>query len=84
MGEAALLDTRCTTRIWGIVLASLLMGAVIWTAQSWLISAEAGGWNQIVGLATLVTLGLVTYASAGSLLGAFSLGDLKKVVRRQR
>lgn len=82
MGEAAVLDERLKRRLWRIVVASAVMGLVIWVAADILAPWLDGGPSRYAALAALVVLGMATYALAGRLIGAFTLGELRAVTRR--
>jgi putative peptidoglycan lipid II flippase len=83
MGDEARLDDRFRTRAPRIVLASALMGAVLWGAANLMGDILASpGWRY-AGLAGLIGLGIVTYFGTGTMIGAFRLSDFKRL-RRQR
>jgi putative peptidoglycan lipid II flippase len=83
MGDEARLDDRFRARAPRIVLASALMGAVLWGAASLMGDLLASpGWRY-AGLAGLIGLGIVTYFGTGTMIGAFRLSDFKRL-RRQR
>ena len=82
MGEAARPDARFKRRCLGILAASAIMGAALWTLQFALQPLlEAAGWRYL-GLAALVAGGMAVYAAAGIGLGAFQSSDLKQAMRR--
>ncbi len=82
MGEVARFDDRLARRLPRQVLASLVMGAVLWLSAQALDSVlHSGGWRYL-GLLALVGIGLVSYAAASHLTGAFTLRDLKSAMRR--
>lgn len=84
MGDEARFDDRFRSRVPRIVLASGIMGAVLWGGMI-LLGPMLGvpGWRY-VGLALLVVLGTAAYAAAALGLGAMRLADLKAALRRQR
>jgi putative peptidoglycan lipid II flippase len=83
MGDEARLDDRFRARAPRIVLASALMGAVLWGAANLMGDILASpGWRY-AGLAGLIGLGIVTYFGTGTMIGAFRLSDFKRL-RRQR
>ena len=83
MGDEARLDDRFRTRAPRIVLASAVMGAVLWGTASLMGDIlTSQGWRY-AGLAGLVGLGVVTYFGTGAAIGAFRLSDFKRL-RRQR
>ncbi|MEL6412194.1 MAG: murein biosynthesis integral membrane protein MurJ [Pseudomonadota bacterium] len=83
-GDEAKLDQRCRGRIWRIVVASLIMGAVV-LGLSVLMTPFFGiaGWRWLA-LLVLIGLGAVSYFIAGRLLGAFQMAELKAALRRGR
>ncbi|WP_323035722.1 murein biosynthesis integral membrane protein MurJ [Pararhodobacter sp.] len=83
MGEAVRFDTRLKTRAPRILLASLIMGVVIWGANLALNPLlMAAGWRYI-GLLLLVLAGMVSYFGAGMVIGAFRPSDFKSAMRRK-
>jgi len=84
MGDAVRFDTRLTARAPRIVLASLIMGAVLYAAMLGLAPMLVSpGWRYL-GLALLVLAGAVAYFGAGALIGAFRLSDFKAGLRRSK
>ncbi len=82
LGEAAALDDRFRSRIWRIVVASLIMGAVLWFAAALMLSLLATPTLRYGALALLILIGLLTYFGAGRILGAFTAADLRGALRR--
>ncbi|MBK1636215.1 murein biosynthesis integral membrane protein MurJ [Rhodovulum adriaticum] len=84
MGLPARLDDRFHRRLPRIVLASGLMGAVLygagWALAPWLTMATV----RYGALALLIGLGIVSYFGAGHLLGAFCWSEFRRAMRRQR
>jgi len=82
IGQAATFDSQFKGRIWRVVFASLIMGAVLWFAEITLGPVLGmGGWRYF-GLAILVAVGIATYAVAGQFCGAFQLRELRAALRR--
>jgi putative peptidoglycan lipid II flippase len=78
-------DAAFTRRYPAILLASILMGVVVWFLQSWLwpwFSPANGLIVQGLALATLVLGGLMTYAVAAEWLGAVKLKAVLAGLRR--
>ncbi len=83
MGDAAVLDDRFRRRFWRILVASAVMGVVVW----WL----AAGMTLLLGAATiryaallfLVVVGIVTYFGVGQLVGAFQISEFRSAMRRR-
>lgn len=81
-GEVARFDTRFRRRIWRIILASAVMGAVLWTLGVSLNSLFGlGGWRWLA-LLFLITAGVLSYFFAGRILGAFRMSELRQALRR--
>ncbi len=81
-GEVVRFDAQFHRRLWRIVLASGLMGAVLWGAGAALGPLLAmGGWRWLALLA-LIGAGAVTYGVAGQVLGAFSMAEIRDRMRR--
>ena len=84
MGTGVQADARLRSRMWRIVLASVLMGAVLaagqWALAGWL--AQSG--LRYVALLVLVGAGVVAYFGSGFVLGAFDPADFKSALRRRR
>ncbi|WP_376877418.1 murein biosynthesis integral membrane protein MurJ [Albirhodobacter sp. R86504] len=84
MGPAAAFDTRFAKRLWRIIAASLVMGAV-----SYALAWGMGDWLKMSGIRYLALLGLivvaiVTYFGFGTKIGAFALSDFKTAMKRSR
>ncbi|WP_417588060.1 murein biosynthesis integral membrane protein MurJ [Pararhodobacter oceanensis] len=81
MGDAARPDARLFDRLWRIILASVIMGAVLWLAALGLEDALHGAWRSLALLA-LVMIGALAYFGSGALIGAFGMADFKSAMRR--
>ena len=81
-GDAVKFDARLHHRIWRMVLASAVMGAVLWLTAVALGPIFALPWWRALALLILVAVGLASYFGAGQLLGAFRLSELKSAMRR--
>ncbi|WP_422029879.1 murein biosynthesis integral membrane protein MurJ [Roseovarius sp.] len=81
-GEVARFDDRFRRRIWRIVLASVLMGVVLWAVSALLTPAFGlGGWRWLA-LLGLIAAGTLAYFLLGQLLGAFRIAEFKAAMRR--
>ncbi|QGX97322.1 murein biosynthesis integral membrane protein MurJ [Roseovarius faecimaris] len=81
-GEDARFDARFRSRLWRIVLASALMGGVLWMvglALNPFILVPGLRW---VALLVLIAIGAGSYFLAGRLFGAFRKGELREAFRR--
>ncbi|MDU8928793.1 murein biosynthesis integral membrane protein MurJ [Alisedimentitalea sp. MJ-SS2] len=83
MGEVARFDARFHKRIWRIIAASIVMGAVLAGVNLLLgpIIMEPG-WRYLA-LLILVGSGMVSYFLIGRLLGAFNMYELRQSLRRR-
>ncbi len=82
-GDVARFDTRFRNRIWRMVIASFVMGIVLWGAAAALQPFLALAWWRALALTGLIAIGVVTYFGAGQLLGAFHLAEFKAALRRK-
>lgn len=83
MGDAARFDARFRRRFWRIVLASAVMGLVIWwlaAAMTLLLGAPT---IRYAALALLVAIGITTYFGVGQLMGAFHISEFRAAMRRR-
>ncbi|MDB6453858.1 murein biosynthesis integral membrane protein MurJ [Falsirhodobacter sp. 20TX0035] len=84
MGDAVRPDARLKARLPRILLASVVMGGVLWAATQALAGPLAAPTLRYGALAALVALGIVSYFGSAFLLGAFRPSDMKAAMRRQR
>jgi len=82
MGDAARFDARFKSRLWRIILASLLMGALLLG-----LVLLVGPWLGIAtirygALAFVVVVGMAGYYLFGRMLGAFKMSEFKAAMRR--
>ncbi|MFC0157007.1 murein biosynthesis integral membrane protein MurJ [Mameliella alba] len=84
MGEVAHFDDRFRQRLWRIVAASLVMGAVLWGLNIVLTPWLALPYLRLAVLAALIGMGILTYGVAGQALGAFRLAEIKAMFKRSR
>jgi putative peptidoglycan lipid II flippase len=80
-------DARLKRALPLIVLASLIMGGVLWLAAGYLqpwFGTSQGTIVRLFALAALVGAGLVVYAAAVLALGAIDLRQLRGLLRRNR
>ncbi|AHM02853.1 putative peptidoglycan lipid II flippase MurJ [Roseibacterium elongatum DSM 19469] len=82
MGEVARFDDRFRRRIPRIVIASVLMGVVLWIGALTLGPLfGTSGWRYLA-LAILVLGGGVVYFALGQMLGAFRVAEFRSALRR--
>ncbi len=83
-GDAAAMDARLKLRLGRIILASVIMGLVIWGVSQLIgTGLTTPGWRY-VWLLVLVLTGIATYGLSVIILRASSLSDITSVMRRQR
>ena len=81
-GQAAAFDDRFKTRLPRIVLASLLLGVVLYVLMLVLYTLlNTQGWRY-AALAVLLIAGGTSYAIIGRIVGAFNPSELKSSLRR--
>ncbi|MHA6345522.1 murein biosynthesis integral membrane protein MurJ [Roseivivax sp. CAU 1761] len=84
LGPVARFDARFHARIWRILLASALLGAVLWGTMTALAPLfSMAGWRY-GALLVLITVGIVAYGGIGQAVGAFRLADFREATRRRR
>jgi len=67
---------------WRIVLASLMMGVAIWGVARLLEPIlQINSW-RVLGLIVIMAVGGVSYVISGRLTGAFTLAELRSLMRR--
>lgn len=82
MGGAAKLDDRLRRVIPRIIIASLMMGAIIW-GVSWALSDWFSSGNlRYAALGLLILSGIVSYGGLVLAFGAMAPADLKRILRR--
>lgn len=81
-GEVARFDRRFWSRIWRIVLASAVMGGVLWFAGLALNPFILMSGVRWIALLVLIIVGASSYFMAGRVLGAFRKGELRAAFKR--
>lgn len=84
MGDAARFDARFYQRSFRILLASTLMGALLFVGVrqfNWLFTLPSWRYLALLGL---ILSGAVVFFAAGQLLGAYNLSELKSSLRRNK
>ena len=82
MGDAATLDHRFRKRFGRILLASALMGALLWVAAQALAPFLDLPTLRYGALAILVGIGMIGYFGIGQMVGAFQMADIRAALRR--
>lgn len=81
MGDVAKFDTRFRRRIWRVIVASILMGIVLWAGNVMLSLALGTAGVRYIALAVLIGMGVISYFGVGQLIGAFRLSEFKRSLR---
>jgi len=84
MGDAARLDDRFLRRVPRIILASLLMGLVLWGLTTVFSDALAVPRLRTAALGGIVLAGMAVYFGSVMLIGGMSYTELRGALRRQR
>lgn len=82
MGPEAAFDARLRDRLWRIIVAALVMGAVLWLLSIALGDALTTPRLRYLALAGLVGGGILSYFASAFALGALRPDDLKSALRR--
>jgi len=82
MGAEARFDERFRSRLPRIVIASALMGLVLWLLALALAPMFQTAGLRYLALALLVAAGMASYAALGQATGAFRYRDLGAALRR--
>ena len=84
MGPEAQFDDRFRARSWRILLASFVMGGVLFAVMTALGPMLGTDGLRYLGLALLIGAGIVSYFAIGAIIGAFRLSDFKSALRRKK
>ena len=84
MGETARLDARFVHRMPRIVVASIIMGVVLYALDTMLAGPLSSPGIRYIALAVTVTIASASYFASAHLLGGLPLGDIKGALRRKR
>ncbi len=82
MGQASQIDERFQKRIGRIIIASLIMGVILWGFAAVLSPYLAAATLRYAALGLLVATGLLSYFAIGQAIGAFKLNEIRKALRR--
>jgi putative peptidoglycan lipid II flippase len=77
-------DRQLLRRIVGMEAASIVMGAALIGARVLLFSGPSHGLIRFLALGALITVGLLAYAVAAQLFGAYDLREVGRVMSRRR
>lgn len=82
MGPDTRFDARFWKRFWRIAAASWAMGAVLWAMVIVLGPMFGTPGLKVPALVVLITGGILAYAMAGQVFGAFRLSEIKAALKR--
>lgn len=77
-------DTALNRRVVRMMLAAIAMGVVLHLAQGWLFAMASGETSRLLALFALVVIGMVTYAAATQVSGAYDLREIPRMLSRRR
>ena len=77
-------DALLKQRVVRMVAASVTMAVTLWFAQRWLFAGTPHGAAKWAALALLTTIGMLAYAVAAQLFGAYDLREVARMLRRRR
>jgi putative peptidoglycan lipid II flippase len=77
-------DRELQRRCLGMVGASVAMSVVLWGLRTLMFQTPPHGWLRFASLGGLVGAGMLAYAVAASLLGAYDLRDIGRKMSRRR
>jgi len=78
------LDAQLKRRVVRMIAASVAMAVTLWFAQRWLFAGTPHGAAKWAALALLITIGMLAYAVAAQLFGAYDLREVVRMLRRRR
>ncbi|MEM6891425.1 MAG: murein biosynthesis integral membrane protein MurJ [Pseudomonadota bacterium] len=81
-GDVVTFDDRFRARVWLMIVASLVMGVVLWFTVILVNPFLNLTWWRILVLAGLIALGMAVYLGAAQSLGAIRMAELKSNLRR--
>jgi putative peptidoglycan lipid II flippase len=77
-------DQQLRRRCLGMLGAAVAMALVLWGLRDLLFQILPHGWLRFGSLTGLVGAGMLTYGLAASLLGAYDLRDIGRMMSRRR
>ena len=77
-------DAALRRRVAAMIAASVLMSAVLVGARMLLFGIVTHGVLRLAALGALITTGMLSYAVAAQLLGAYDLREIKRMMARRR
>ncbi len=84
MGREAQLDAQMRARLWRIVLAALVMGAVLHGLSVLLADWLVLSGKRYLALLAIILGGAGAYFALAQMIGAFSIGEMRMALRRAR
>jgi putative peptidoglycan lipid II flippase len=78
-------DSQLRRRVIGMIAASVAMGLVLLLTRGVLFAhVSSNGMIKLLSLASLITAGMLTYAAAAQVFGAYDLREVKRMMSRPR
>ena len=84
MGREAQLDAQMRARLWRMVLAAALMGAVLYGLAAWFDEWLVLSGKRYLALLIIILGGSAVYLGCAQVIGAFSLGEMRAALKRSR
>jgi putative peptidoglycan lipid II flippase len=80
-GEAAHLEPALLVKMGRIILASLMMGATVWSVTALISPILQMPGYRVLALVIILIVGIGSYIIAGRVTGAFTVSELRKKLR---
>jgi putative peptidoglycan lipid II flippase len=80
-GEAAHLEPALLVKMGRIILASLMMGATVWSVTALISPILQMSGYRVLALVIILIVGIGSYIIAGRVTGAFTVSELRKKLR---
>ena len=77
-------DRQLRRRCIGMGGASVVMALALWALRDLLFQSPPHGWARMASLTGLVGVGVIAYAAAASVMGAYNLRDVRRMMSRRR
>ena len=80
-GEAAHLEPALLAKVGRIILASVMMGATVWSVTALISPILQMSGYRVLALVIILIVGIGSYIIAGRVTGAFTVSELRKKLR---
>ena len=78
LGPVARFDARFRSRVWRVMVASILMGGALWGTMIALEPLLEREGVRYIALIVLIFVGILIYAAVGHAIGAFRLSEFRR------